>query len=464
MGPCGGDQDQSVELPTETKITHREAKLEVVERTYNGSPKNGVIQAERALAGIPVNEPQSREFETDRDVASERRDHYQKGIREQYRTGSRLLDAIVTHYTAKPLPGQTPYFTPNARRAFWISAAGLFFFPAVVALLSLVSFWAAVVAAYVASVAMTGLFRKFQVEYGHHASHRAFVRGNRTENSLYLNIATTLAFCQNGDEYRKEHNEHHDRRIFTTDDDADAALLKKFGIRPGKSKRALWLTFLGNLVSPYFHGYFFVQRMKSNFLTRRPIAWRFASLAWLGLIVASLFVLPTWIALTTIILPLTIFYQMSALTQFVTEHAWMLTESAPKDTAVYASRCWGRFAGEALPKARFGPRALLWEWPGFVLRNIFLHYPTRYAVVVGDMPAHDWHHLAAYMGVSGHTWPAGIFERQRAIEAGDTYRMADRELWGIVSMLNHVFGLIADVNPVALTEKTQCANSNGLAA
>lgn len=374
------------------------------------------------------------------------KNYYQKGIREQYRTGNRLLDAIVTHYTAKPLPGQTPYFTPNARRAFWISAVGLLLFPVGVALISAYSLVFAIIAAFFASVVMTGLFRKFQVEYGHHASHRAFVKGNRAENALYLNIATTLAFCQNGDEYRKEHNEHHDRRIFTTDDDADAALLRKFGLRPGKSVFSLWVTFIANLFSPNFHGYFLFQRLKSNFVTRKSIGWRFASLAWLGLIVASMFVLPTWVAIVTIIMPLTIFYQMSALAQFVSEHAWMLSETAPTDTHEYASRCWGRFAGESLPKTRLTPKSLLLDWPGFVLRNLFLHFPTRYAIVVGDMPAHDWHHLAGYMGVSGHNWPAGIYERQRAIESGDTYFMEDRELWGIGSMLQHVFSLMAKVN------------------
>jgi len=125
------------------------------------------------------------------------------------------------------------------------------------------NFWAAVIASYFAAVAMTGLFRKFQVEYGHHASHRAFIRGNRKANRLYLDLATTFAFCQNGDEYRKEHNEHHDRKIFTTEHDGDAALLSKFGVRPGKSKVMLWLTLLANLVSPYFHAYFFLQRAKS---------------------------------------------------------------------------------------------------------------------------------------------------------------------------------------------------------
>ena len=359
---------------------------------------------------------------------------------------------MVTHYMAKPLLGQEPYWTPNAQRSFWISAALLFVFPVLVYLASLINFGFALAASYVAAVVMTGLFRKFQVEYGHHASHRSFVRGNREKNNLYLNLSTTIALCQNGIEYRKEHNEHHDRSIFTTEDDADAALLRKFGFRPGLSRKRLWLTLIANLFSPYFHVYFFWQRLKSSFVTRSTWAWRIASAAWLTFVCSGGFFLPLWIAAVTIWLPLTIFYQMSALIQFVTEHAWMITETAPTSNETYAERCWGRFMGERLPESSGSLFAKAIAWSGFAIRHVFLHFPGRYAIVVGDMPAHDWHHLAGYLGVPGHNWPAGIYERQRAIEAGDKLRMAERELWGVIPMINHIFIVMEHALPRAIVE------------
>lgn len=364
---------------------------------------------------------------------------YSSVIREQYKTGNTLIDAMVTHYMAKPLTGQTPYWTPSAQRSFWISAALLFAFPMLVCLASLLNFGFALVVSYVAAVAMTGLFRKFQVEYGHHASHRSFVRGNREKNNFYLNLSTTIALCQNGVEYRKEHNEHHDRSIFTTEEDADAALLMKFGFKPGLSRKRLWLKLISNLLSPYFHAYFFWQRLRSSFVTRSSWTWRVASAVWLTFLCSTGFLLPLWIAVVAIWLPLTIFYQMSALIQFVTEHAWMITQTAPTTNKTYAERCWGRFMGERLPEPSSNLFTAFIIWSGFLLRHVFLHLPGRYAIIVGDMPAHDWHHLAGYLGVPGHNCPAGIYERQRAIEAGDKLRMAERELWGVIAMINHIF-------------------------
>jgi hypothetical protein len=302
--------------------------------------------------------------------------------------------------------------------------------------------WLGVAAAYFGAVYQTGLFRRFQVEYGHHASHATFVRGDRARNRFIHELCTTLALCQNGHEYRKDHLEHHDRQVFTTMEDADAIFLHRFGFRPGRSRRALWWTLAWTVVSPRFHACFGWARIKSTFLTREHWRWGLASVAWLAVLAGAVMVLPLWIALLTIVLPITLFYQASALVQFLTEHAWMVTERAPREPQAYADRCWGRFFGDPLPESRGSVAARLRAWTVWLARLVFLHYPARYAIVVGDMPAHDWHHLCPVLQVSSHTWPTGIYERQKAVDSGDVLGMGTRELWGMDSMLAHIFAIL----------------------
>lgn len=368
--------------------------------------------------------------------------NYKTNVRSQYLTKFEILNAGITYFMGKPLAGQRPYFIPSAKRSFWLCVSGLFIFPATIVFMLQFNFWIAVITSYFAAVFMTGLFRKFQVEFGHHASHQTFIRGSRSANQFYLNLSTFLAICQNAHEYKKEHSDHHNRKIFTTSDDADAALLLKFGFMPRLSKGTLWMNLGMTVFSPKFHLFLFCKRIKSNFHKDRSWFWTTFSLLWLGLLSSTLYFLPIWVALTTIILPLTLFYQISALCQFLTEHAWLKTKEAPNSQQEYADRCWGRFTGEPLPDKNLGKWAFLISWSGFLFRYLFIHFPSRYAILVGDLPAHDWHHLSGYMGVPGHNWPAGIYERQNAIEIDDKFSMSKREIWGIVEMFDHVFSIL----------------------
>ena len=119
------------------------------------------------------------------------------------------------------------------------------------------------------------------------------------------------------------------------------------------------------------------------------------------------------------------------------EHVWM-TSSAPDNNArAYAQLSHGRFCGERVPGSESAP-ASTWDWLAWWGRTICVHIPTRVAVLVGDLPAHDWHHLAAVLGHSPRNWPTAIYERQRAIDAGDCAGMDKRELWGLGAMIRHV--------------------------
>jgi hypothetical protein len=136
-------------------------------------------------------------------------------------------------------------------------------------------------------------------------------------------------------------------------------------------------------------------------------------------------------------LPFTALYQMSALIQFATEHVWMTSGAPDSHAQAYAQRCHGRFCGEQVPGAG-STQASLRAWLTWWTRTICIHIPTRVAVLVGDLPAHDWHHLVAAVGHSPRSWPIAIYERQRAIDSGNGAGMDERELWGIGEMIRYV--------------------------
>lgn len=141
-------------------------------------------------------------------------------------------------------------------------------------------------------------------------------------------------------------------------------------------------------------------------------------------------------------LPLTVLYQISALLQFVTEHVWLVGEAPGADARAYAERCHGRFCGERVPGTDGTPSSVrLWmAWWG---RTLFVHLPTRMAVLVGDLPALDWHHLVTALGHNAADWPQAIYERQRAIDNCLSTGMETRELWGIDAMVLHVLSCMS---------------------
>jgi len=283
---------------------------------------------------------------------------------------------------------------------------------------------------------LTGALRKAQVVYGHHAIHGTLFKQRSRANTYAARGLTIFALSQNEAEYEEEHLDHHRRTIFTTLHDADAALLYACGVRPGepleKLKRVLFVT----LVSPRYHLWFLKARLMSNL--RRPPIERALAAMWMALIFvvvplqygAAAACLAVW-------LPLTILYQMSALLQFATEHVWLTGDAPGTNAHAYAQRCHGRFCGERVPGTDGSPASAR-TWLAWWARTLCLHVPMRMAVLVGDLPAHDWHHLVAAVGHSASGWSRAIYERQRAIDSGNSAGMEERELWGIGAMVHHV--------------------------
>lgn len=155
-------------------------------------------------------------------------------------------------------------------------------------------------------------------------------------------------------------------------------------------------------------------------------------LLWLSLV--SLIVVTNPIgAFIFIIIPVFILYNISALLQFLTEHAWLLTKNAPADEKEYESRCWGRFIGEPFPRNSNLTHLIKW-W----LKMIFIHAPVRISVFCGDLPVHDWHHLSGQFGQSSTQWQNSIYLRGEAVHMNES-SLGQREIWGLKNMIMNSF-------------------------
>lgn len=359
-------------------------------------------------------------------------------VRDSYLCFSAWTQRTWTLFTGKPLPHQRPLWNLSPALAMVLDL-GL---ATVVCWLHLsmlaaddphmATYWLTPVFA----LYLTGRLRKAQVVYGHHAIHGTLFRQHSQANALAARLLTIAALAQNDAEYKREHLDHHRRTIFTTLSDADASLLYTFGLRPGLPFNTLRRSLLITLISPRYHLWFLRARLLSNL--RRPPQERALTLAWLTVVCV---IVPTHFgvaaAALALWLPLTVLYQMSALLQFVTEHVWLVGEAPGADARAYLERCHGRFCGERVPGTG-GTLSSASAWMTWWCRTLFVHLPTRMAVLVGDLPAHDWHHLVAALGHSANHWPQAIYERQRAIDCGHTTGMETRELWGMNAMVRHV--------------------------
>lgn len=313
------------------------------------------------------------------------------------------------------------------------------------------------VAAPIVALYITGYLRKAQVVYGHHAIHGALFKSRGNLNAYAAQALTIFALAQNEGEYEREHLDQDRRSIFTTLLDADASLLYEFGIRPGNPIGMLKLTLLKTLCSPRFHLWFLKARLRSNL--RRPLIGRCCALAWMAALAIGAplrfgFV-PTLVAIW---LPYTILYQISALLQFATEHVWLSDGPDCPRIRTYAERCHGRFCGERLPGGDGGCPSVR-AWLGWWTRTLFLHAPMRLSVLVGDLPAHDWHHLASSIGHRSTAWPLALYERQRAIDSGRSAGMEHREIWGVFGMIEHVLRSMAQA-PALIDERAMAGDAS----
>ncbi|MDO4907117.1 fatty acid desaturase [Neisseria sp.] len=377
--------------------------------------------------------------------------YYEKGVRESMLVLPNWLQPILTRITGKALEGKR--FNVISPSIYLFTTVLYLFFSFLLPFLVFLFgtsywYWVLGILCPICWLVAIGQMRKLQVVIGHHCVHKAFLPRYSKYNDLILEFISTFILVQSAVEYRRDHLRHHSKNRFTTIEDADAAFLFSLGFKPGISIENSWKLLWKTIFSLNFHFSFFFTRLKSSLGNERTIWWKIITFVWVVFLFIGLplklGVLPV---LIVVWLPVIFGYQCSALLQFLTEHAWLTSEKAPEGKNNYALYSWGRFIGERCPiTVNLNVISSYYLWFKWYIRMIFIHTPVRISCLVGDLPVHDWHHLAGFIGGDPSNWQCSLFERQLMIDDLSSpplaKNMANQELWGLKNMLNHSFSIL----------------------
>jgi hypothetical protein len=292
----------------------------------------------------------------------------------------------------------------------------------------------------------------FQDVIAHHALHNELLKTTKSNYRLQV-LISTLLLTQNFEQYFAEHiRGHHSRHTFTTERDPDSIFLVRLGFRPGQPLAKLQRRMRFAVLSPRFHALYLAARIKTNFITA---AWHRKILAatYISSLAALAVVFPWWVFALAVVVPLVPLYHIAALLQLLSEHPWTITPEHVTSSQSYAERCWGRFFLEPLPPVGLNRIQRTVRWTVWAARVALIQLPSRFAVVVGDMPGHDLHHLHP-----NHDWTKTLWARQERIDTNtDPHGMKNREFANLAQALTFVLDNIANTPQTPQAAKSPSA-------
>ena len=175
-----------------------------------------------------------------------------------------LLRAYVTWLTGTRERGEVARFrigpAANAALSLLVLAAGVG--TSVLALRLGPRGWVLLVPGWILT---TGTLRKLFIVVQHGFVHGA-LPGGRAANALATDALSVLGLLPSYACFREEHVVRHHGASFGGAQDPDAALMLRFGIRPGVPRARLWVRFVATLVSPRYHALYARTRLSDSFL------------------------------------------------------------------------------------------------------------------------------------------------------------------------------------------------------
>lgn len=293
---------------------------------------------------------------------------------------------------------------------------------------------------------VVGGSRALQTSIVHACVHAQFT-GKRAVDMVIAEAITVFLGIMNAAAYMQGHcGVHHAPAKVATIDDDDLAFLLVLGFRPGMTKADLWRHFWQILVSLRFHYMFLHARFRSNFVNARP--WRIVTaVGWWVAVGTIVYLTDTWLAFALAwLLPVTLFYHVAALSQFLSEHLWLhatnergTVEHLSKKEQMQRSKLISpaRFFGEAVPVAGAGGM----QWLAWWFRLLFVHLPLRIAVIpTPDLVWHPVHHSKTHSD-----WRNADFE-------GPTWAVAKPDefipIWGLGKAIDLVFNNMSQKLPI----------------
>ncbi len=358
------------------------------------------------------------------------------------------VQPFLTWLTAKPVTGEAAKQTSAVYHVSTATLATVAGVALSVAAVLAGGFWLALLP--VGWILTASGMGKLQAVVYHHCSHDTVFK-NRHLHGYVGDLLSGLLLLKHFPTYRREHLRHHNaRHQFSQDDEFQQFIERTARLVPGADRAALRRRVLYSLISPRFHFRFLKGRLESCFPEDVPQRNTVVLLSWTAVIVgmaAAGAMIPFILAW---VVPVTVLLNVGTALRIFVEHRipdqlnlrrrdrWFVTEATA-----------GVFCGCPVPAPAQRSMA---TWSAWWAEMLTLHLLTRVFVLVGDAPAHDYHHrFPASAGWANH-----IHERQRDVANGcPSYPQNYIEHWGLLSAIDDlVTGLskIGHEEPVVTVE------------
>jgi fatty acid desaturase len=361
-----------------------------------------------------------------------------------------FLQPFLTWVTAKPAPGETyrelrPIHHVGAALA-WI-AGGL-----LVGALGWQLGYDALALVPIALVLVSCGLGLFQVVIFHHCSHGTVFQ-TRERNRLVGRIVSAVLLFKHFDLYQREHMLHHSpRKLLTEEDEFAQFVFGLCGLEAGVPKQELWRRVLVKLASPQFHLRFLQRRIQASLWSHDPLHNWLGRLFWLALLGAAAATGRLAEAAVLWVLPVTVLLQIATVFRILCEHRFPDARLiAGRDKMFVTAATGGVFPG-AMPPAMGDPLAArLAGWAAWWAEMLTWQLFVRLFVLVGDAPAHDYHHRRP----ASKRWANYIHARQKDADEGSPgFPAGYNENWGLIAAIDFNLATLAATEPATIGRRS----------
>jgi hypothetical protein len=240
------------------------------------------------------------------------------------------------------------------------------------------------------------------------------------------------------DQYKYEHQLHHNPNCLLTDDDDTLSYLKgTVGLSPSDSIAVMWIKLISTALSPIKIANSIFQRVYQIMLSDNIASKSITLFIWFAAICASVLYEFGDVLIYSWLLPILVGYHISTTFRLAAEHTWPSPEVLQSRGINFVTDATtGVFIGEALninDSGLFQKSLSIAIW---LFKMLTLHLFVRLFIMVGDTPCHDFHHRRP----KSKEWPNYITARERDLRnSSKPFPRNYIDSWGYINTVTKNF-------------------------